>query len=126
MYPAASRTAAPGWRRGVVAALTSATVAITTVAAAPPANAGLLSTLLGVLTNTTGLVQNVLHPDGIWGDPGADATATVNGVYSPAKDPGSLYTIENAIGARTCGRDRTAPTARSPARASASPCSIPA
>ncbi len=101
MYPAASRTTAPRWRRGVVAALTSATVAITTVAAAPPANAGLLSNLLGVLTNATGLVQNVLHPDGIWGDPSADATATVNGVYSPAKDPGSLYTIENAIGART-------------------------
>ena len=101
MSTAASRSAAPRWRRGVLVALTSATVAATTVAAAPPADAGLISSLLGVLTNVTGLVQNVLHPDGIWGDPNADATATVNGVYSPANDPGSLYTIENAIGART-------------------------
>jgi serine protease AprX len=77
-------------------------IATATVAGAPPANAGLLGSLLGgVLTTTTGLVSNVLHPDGLWGDANADAAATTSdGSYSAAKDPGSLYTIENAIGAR--------------------------
>jgi len=105
--PRTRRAPAARWRRSAAAGLTCATLAVTTVAAAPPANADLLGSLLGVLTNVTGLVQNVLHPDGLWGDPNADAAATnADGTYSAAKDPGSLYTIENAIGARQVWRQQ--------------------
>jgi serine protease AprX len=90
----------PGLRRRVLVGVTCAAVAAGSLAGAPPAHAGLVSTLVGVLTKVTGLAQNVLHPDGLWGDPAADAAATANGSYSAADDPGSLYTIENAIGAR--------------------------
>lgn len=89
------------WRRRTIAGLTCAVLTVTPVAGAPAAHAGLISSLVGVLTNVTGLATNVLHPDGLWGDQAADATSTTsNGTYSAAQDPGSLYTIENAIGAR--------------------------
>src|ERR1043166_9388369 len=36
-----------------------------------------------------------------WGDKSADAISKdLHGKYDPAKDPGSLFTITNAIGAR--------------------------
>jgi serine protease AprX len=90
------------WRRRALVGVTCAALAAGSLSAAPPAHAGLLSSLLGVLTKVTGLVDNVLHPDGLWGDPNADAVSTTStGAYSAAKDPGSLYTIENAIGARS-------------------------
>jgi serine protease AprX len=93
---------ASGWRRAALAGALCAALTGSAVGAAPPAHAGLVSSLLGVLTKVTGLVDNVLHPDGLWGDPSADAASTTStGAYSAAKDPGSLYTIENAIGARS-------------------------
>jgi serine protease AprX len=41
-----------------------------------------------------------------WGDPVADAVATVLGRNSAAADPGSLYTVENAIRARAVWKQR--------------------
>src|SRR5690242_1597550 len=109
MSTIAKQPRAFGWRRRALVGVTCATLAASSVGTAPPAQAGLLSGLLGVLTNVTGLAQNILHPDGLWGDPAADATATTaSGAYSAAADPGSLYTIEKAIGARTVWAEQDA------------------
>jgi serine protease AprX len=109
MSTIAKQPRAFGWRRRALVGVTCAALAAGSVGTASPAQAGLLSGLLGVLTNVTGLAQNILHPDGLWGDPAADAAATTSsGAYSAAADPGSLYTIEKAIGARTVWAEQDA------------------
>ena len=64
---------------------------------------GLLGTVSGTVTSvvstTTGLVNGLLNP---WGDPVTDKVALgTDGQNHPELDPGSLYTVTNAIGART-------------------------
>src|SRR5690242_17746881 len=57
------------------------------------------STVTSVVSTTTGLVDGLLNP---WGDPATDKVALgPDGKNHPELDPGSLYTITKAIGART-------------------------
>jgi serine protease AprX len=86
------------------AAATSTTVVSTPTPAAATAGLipGLLGTVGGVVTTTvtgvTGLVGALLNP---WGDTATDKVALgSDGVNHPEKDPGSLYTLTNVIGAR--------------------------
>jgi serine protease AprX len=79
-------------------------------AATPGPLGGLLQPVTGLLQPVTGLVQTVvgsllgsgLLDNTLWGDTSADNVATgADGTNNPAADPGSLYNIEKAIGART-------------------------
>ena len=78
-------------------AVAAATAAALCVSAAPaqaaasaPAPAGMVSATGGALSGNK------------WGDPTADLLAKdANGTYKPRKDPGSLFTVDKAIGARS-------------------------
>ena len=67
----------------------------------------------GLAAATTPAARAAHSAADVWGDSGwGDALAnalslTNNGTYSAAQDPGSLYTIENAIGARSVWRRPT-------------------
>jgi serine protease AprX len=88
-------------------AVTGALVPTMALAGSASAAPSVGSTLGGSLSNTLSTVLGLLAapnihvlPD-IWGDSSADTTAQNSaGVNDPTKDPGSLYTITNAIGAR--------------------------
>src|SRR5450631_3707984 len=85
------------WGTAVAAATAAATAAALCVSAAPaqaaasaPAPAGTVSATVGGLSGNK------------WGDPTADLLAKdANGTYQPRKDPGSLFTVDKAIGARS-------------------------
>jgi serine protease AprX len=86
------------------AALAVGGVVATGVVGAGPAGADSLST---ALTSTTTTLANTVSATGqligtTWGDNAADTTATAGSAgYQADQDPGSLYSIENAIGARS-------------------------
>jgi serine protease AprX len=83
-------------RFGAVALVSALVPAI---AMAGTANAATTVNILGVLQLTVPTVH--VLPD-IWGSTVADDSAmNADGVNDPTKDPGSLYTITNAIGARS-------------------------
>ncbi|MGH8860423.1 MAG: S8 family serine peptidase [Jatrophihabitantaceae bacterium] len=89
-------------KRAAVATTCLSVTAALTIGAAPPADAGVLSGVFGLLNGVVSTVTHILSPDGIWGYPAADKAATTsNGAYSAGADPGSLYTIDRAIGSRS-------------------------
>jgi serine protease AprX len=85
------------WGTAVAAATAAATAAALCVSAAPAQAAASASAPAGtVLATSGGLSGNK------WGDPTADLLAKdANGTYQPRKDPGSLFTVDKAIGARS-------------------------
>jgi serine protease AprX len=96
-----------GLPRIVAAALTGALIPAITLTGSASASPTLLGTLGNTLNGTLGSVLGLISPPtihvlpDIWGDSSADSTALNSaGVNDPTKDPGSLYTITNAIGAR--------------------------
>ncbi|MCW2541120.1 MAG: aprX [Frankiales bacterium] len=82
---------------GIVGPTTAANAATPKPAPVPASLVGgLLQTVQGLTEGVTGLVD-----DSHWGDASADKAAKgSDGKNHPDVDPGSLYTIENAIGAR--------------------------
>ena len=105
-----SRSKQPtGSLRGrVVGGLTVAALAAATVVGAAPAAADPLTGTDATTTLSTASVTSHQRLVGtIWGDNTADAAATAGaGTYRAERDPGSLYSIENAIGARAVWRLR--------------------
>jgi serine protease AprX len=87
--PTPHRTARTRRLGAVVAALGLAT-GLAAFAVAPPAGAARPA------PHTTSSDWG----DASWGDPLADLLSLLNGKYTASLDPGSLFTIENAIGAR--------------------------
>ncbi len=94
---------------GLVGGLTVAALAASTVVGAAPAAADPLTGGDGAAALSTTSVTSVtsMLVGTIWGDNTADAAATAGaGTYQAERDPGSLYSIENAIGARAVWRLR--------------------
>jgi serine protease AprX len=91
-YGACGKATRWGYRGGIAlaATLVGLSTVATTASAAPS-------------RPLTGSTLGVGSP---WGDPVADAVARVQGKNAPAADPGSLYTVENAIGARTVWKQK--------------------
>ena len=93
------------WKRrltgaGGVLVLGVASATVAAIVAAPAAGADTSATTTASTTATS--AANSAGPIGtLWGDSLANASAVAgNQGYRAAQDPGSLYTVENAIGAR--------------------------
>ena len=70
-------------------------------AGSAPLLVSLTQTVNGVLKVTQQVLGNSLLNNTLWGDSAADKAAkNANGKNDPSADPGSLYSIEKAIGAR--------------------------
>src|SRR5450631_4108238 len=88
------------WGSAATAAITAAVTAAAMCVSAAPAQAvvgqGAPAPSHATVVPTTGGFSA-----GSWGDPAADTVSSdAAGTYQAAKDPGSLYTVEKAIGAR--------------------------
>jgi serine protease AprX len=102
-HPLRSRRAR---RLAVVGLAAVTTLAVTTSTASatpalPTASKTVSAATSGLLGTLTSLLPSGLFDDVLWGDTKADDVSTgLNGKNDPGIDPGSLYTIEKAIGAR--------------------------
>jgi serine protease AprX len=88
------------WGSAATAAVTAAVTAAAMCVSAAPAQA-----VVGQGASTPAYARVVPATGGFsggsWGDPAADSLSKdAYGTYQAAKDPGSLYTVEKAIGAR--------------------------
>ncbi len=87
---------------GVAAVTVPGLLSTAAFAKSSPTNATILGSVLAPLT---GKVKAFKYP---WGDPAADQVSSSGGEYRPEKDPGSLYTVTGAVGARSVWARRDA------------------
>ena len=99
-----------GSARRVLAVTCGLGLLATTVCATTPTGAAAAAPAIRAsLSTSASLSANASLSTSAWGDLTADLTAlNVLGLNNPAADPGSLYTIENAIGARSVWRQQDA------------------
>ncbi|SHF74434.1 serine protease AprX [Jatrophihabitans endophyticus] len=90
------------WGRCAAAVALGAATAATLVVATPGAPAAAAPNApSGTVTAAVKAARDWLASGGaLWGDHAADKAAVSTGQYAAATDPGSLYTVERAIGAR--------------------------